>query len=68
MILDIPYQKTDPEDTWSANPKVKCLACGDVIQWKGEVSIVQCKCKYLGADSDGRILFSKRDQIIVCIE
>lgn len=61
------YTKADPEDQWTQNPKIKCLNCGDIVQWAGEPSVVFCSCNSVGVDSNSRVLFSYRNKAIVCI-
>lgn len=63
-----PFEKVPEDDRWFRNPKFKCLKCGEVIQWKGQVSTVSCSCLSIAADDYGRILYSDRSDFIVCID
>ena len=44
--------------------KLKCNRCGSVIQYRSEVSIVQCRCRYVVVD-DSRIIGNQSDYSII---
>ena len=58
---------TKPEDLWGCYPMIKCLNCGDVIQWREETSIVMCSCSRTAVD-ECRVVYWSRDTIIACLD